>query len=176
MLRETSALLLVKVLTRKGLLKTHDFQEIMATHLEINSSVLRGPEELVEALEEAKEKVGVYTQALGGSCSIDAICPVKMACVGCGAKVPDPKKKQELIVYKIWAEQSVKLWEDQKQPLEANKMKVATRNAEKELYEIELIEKFRKDEIYEPEIQYRPQTTATSMAQSGKRKKSDTNN
>lgn len=154
---------------------THDFQELMASHLEINSSVLRGPEELVEALKEANEKVGVYTQALGGSCSIDAICPVKMACVGCGAKIPDPEKKQDLMVYKKWAEQSVKLWEDQQQPLEANKMKIAMRNAEKELYEIGLIEKFREDELYEPEIRFGSNAPATPLVTKRKGKTGNEN-
>ncbi|MDN4106415.1 site-specific integrase [Paenibacillus polymyxa] len=157
-------------------IKTHEFQEIMASYLEIDSSVLRGPKELIDALKDAKEKVGVYTQALGGSCSIDAICPVKMACVGCGAKIPDPEKKQELIVYKRWAEQSVKLWEDQKQPLEANKMKIAMRNAEKELYEIGLIEKFRKDELYEPQLQYGSNIPTTSLATKRKRKTGNEDN
>ncbi|MNC66604.1 hypothetical protein D3C81_2137660 [compost metagenome] len=47
------------------------------------------------------------------------------------------------------------------------------RNVEKELYEIELIEKFRKDELYEPEIQYESGTTSTPLVADSKRKKSN---
>ncbi|MFF0826026.1 site-specific integrase [Brevibacillus sp. NPDC003359] len=133
-------------------LKTHELHQIMATYIEINSTVLREPNELLQALEKAKKNIGVYTQTVGGLCSVDAVCPVKMACVGCGGKVPTPEKKHELIVYRNWAEQSLKLWEEQHQPLEAQKMKAAIRAADKELLEIELIEKYKKDELYEPKL------------------------
>lgn len=135
-------------------IKTHELHQIMATFIDLNSVVVRGPEELVMEIEKAKEKVGVYTQTVGGICSVDAICPVKMACVGCGGKIPTPDKKDELIIYKNWAEQGMKLWQEHGKPLEVQKMKTAIKEADKELHEIDLIEKYIKDKKYEPTIRF----------------------
>ncbi|WCK55915.1 site-specific integrase [Aneurinibacillus sp. Ricciae_BoGa-3] len=132
--------------------KTHELHQIMATYIHLNSSVVRGGEELIKALEERRQKVGTFTQVVGGICSVDALCPVKMACVGCGGKIPTPEKKDDLIEYKKWAEESLDLFEQTDKPLEVQKMKAVIRDADKELYEIELIEQYRRDEQYEPEL------------------------
>ena len=58
---------------------------------------MRNPEELEKELEEYKEKVGVFNNVVGGTCVTDHVCPIKMQCLGCQAKIPQPEKKHELL-------------------------------------------------------------------------------
>lgn len=48
------------------------------------------------------------SRVVGGICTIDAVCPTKMACLGCGAKVPRPEFKEELLAVYDWADESEK--------------------------------------------------------------------
>lgn len=98
------------------------------------------------------EKVGTMSKVVGGICTIDSVCPTKMACVGCGAKVPRPEFKEEITAFYNWAEESEKRFEQLGLPLEAKKMKIAKNRAKNELKEIQLIENSQKDESYAPQI------------------------
>lgn len=71
-------------------------------------SILRGPEELKELYDDYREKVGTMSKVVGGICTIDSVCPTKMACVGCGAKVPRPEFKEEITAFLNWADESEK--------------------------------------------------------------------
>lgn len=112
--------------------------------------------------EDSREKVGTLSKVVGGICTVDSVCPSKMACVGFGAKVPRPEYKDELTAYYNWADESEKRFVKQGLPLEARKMKIAKNRARHELDEIRLIEKYHKDEEYAPEIRY--SNTRTGMA------------
>ena len=48
-------------------------------------------------LTEYSEKVGVFNNVLGGTCVTDYVCPTKMACLGCKAKIPQPEQEHELL-------------------------------------------------------------------------------
>ncbi|GIO14921.1 hypothetical protein J19TS2_44760 [Cohnella xylanilytica] len=122
--------------------------------IDIQKGILRAPDELKEMFEDYREKVGTLSKVVGGICTIDNVCPTKMACVGCGAKVPRPEFKDELLAYFNWADESEKRFEQQGLPLEAKKMKIAKNRTKHELDEIRLIEKYQKDDLYEPGIRY----------------------
>jgi len=130
--------------------------------IDLQKGILRAPGELKEMFEDYREKVGTLSKVVGGICTVDSVCPSKMACVGCGAKVPRPKYKDELIAYYNWADESEKRFNKQGLPLEARKMKIAKNRARHELDEIRLIEKYHKDEEYAPDIRY--SSTRTGMA------------
>jgi len=105
-------------------------------------------------LEEYKQQVGVFNNVLGGTCVTDYVCPIKMQCIGCHAKIPQPEKKHEL-------EEAIELSKDMEKryaalnlPVEVKKAKAMRKDARNELKEIELIEKYREEQKYEPHIEF----------------------
>ncbi|MUT67095.1 site-specific integrase [Paenibacillus sp. NEAU-GSW1] len=119
--------------------------ENWVSYIDIQKGILRAPDELKDMFEEYRERVGTLSKVVGGICTIDSVCPTKMACVGCGAKVPRPEFKEEILAYYNWADESEKRFEKQGLPLEAKKMKIAKNRAKHELDEIRLIEKYQGD-------------------------------
>ena len=73
-----------------------DLHDVISDYVDLDEAVLRSPEELEKEIEEYKEKVGVFNNVLGGACVTDYVCPIKMQCLGCQAKIPQPEKKHEL--------------------------------------------------------------------------------
>ncbi|AZK47511.1 site-specific integrase [Paenibacillus lentus] len=124
------------------------------TYIDIQQEILRSPKELKEIYEEYKEKVGTMSKVVGGICTIDSVCPTKMACMGCAAKVPQPEFRHEIEQYYAWAQESEKRFKELGLELEAKKMKLAMRRTKLELREIDGIEMYIKDESYEPNIQF----------------------
>ncbi|WP_025845570.1 site-specific integrase [Paenibacillus ehimensis] len=124
-----------------------------ASFIDIQKGILRGPEELREIYADYKEKVGTLSKVVGGICTTDSVCPTKLACVGCAAKVPRPEFKQEILTYLKWAEESEIMFNEKGMLLEAKKMKISKNRAKNELKEIDLIERYQKDEGYEPKVQ-----------------------
>lgn len=51
------------------------------------------------------------SKVVGGICTIDSVSPTKMACAGCGAKVPRPEFKDEITAFYNWADESEKRFE-----------------------------------------------------------------
>ncbi|MCR8645901.1 hypothetical protein NV379_24990 [Paenibacillus sp. N1-5-1-14] len=130
----------------------NSLHENWISYVDIQKGIIRGPEELKEIYDDYREKVGTMSKVVGGICTIDSVCPTKMACVGCGAKVPRPEFREEITAFYNWADESEKRFEQLGLPLEAKKMKIAKNRAKHELREIQLIEKSQKDETYAPEI------------------------
>ncbi|OKP82840.1 hypothetical protein A3842_09660 [Paenibacillus sp. P3E] len=124
------------------------------SYIDIQQGIQRSPEELEAIYEEYKEKVGTVSKVVGGICTIDSVCPTKMACMGCAAKVPQPEFRHEIEQYHAWAQESEKRFVKLGLEVEAKKMKLAMRRAKIELKEIEGIEMYIKDESYEPNIQF----------------------
>ncbi|WP_208919910.1 hypothetical protein [Paenibacillus uliginis] len=112
----------------------------MAVICQYTKGILRGPEELKEIYEDYREKVGTLSKVVGGICTIDSVCPTKMACVGCAAKVSRPKFKDEITAYYNWAYESEKRFEKLGLPLMARKMKISKNRARNELKEIQLVD------------------------------------
>lgn len=123
--------------------------------LDIQKGLIRAPQELKDMYEDYKDKVGTLSKVTGGICTIDSVCPTRMARVGCGAKVPRPDFKNELLDYYNWASESEKKFIELGLTLEANKMKISKNRARNELKEIELIEKTRGDALFEPQINFK---------------------
>ncbi|ASJ54162.1 hypothetical protein BP422_11760 [Brevibacillus formosus] len=124
----------------------------IATHINVGHAVKRSPIEIQALYNDAKGKVGALTNVIGGVCSTDALCPVKFACVGCAAKVPEPEKKDQIEFQLEWAIKNRKIYADMALYQEANKMSELIRNCRKELEEIESIESYREDENFDPTI------------------------
>lgn len=131
-----------------------DLHDIISDYVDLDEAVLRNPEELEKEIEEYKEKVGLFNNVLGGACVTDHVCPIKMECVGCHAKIPQPEKKQELIHFIDWNKKSEEYYDSKGLKVEVKKLRSARKKARNELKEIELIEKYREEEKYEPHIQF----------------------
>ncbi|WP_053376061.1 site-specific integrase [Paenibacillus sp. FJAT-27812] len=125
-----------------------------ASYIDIQKGLIRGPEELREIYEDYSEKVGTQAKVVGGICTTDAVCPTRLACVGCAAKVPRPEFKDEITAYLKWAEESEVIFTEKGLLLEAKKMKISKNRAKNELKEIELVERYQRDEIYKPNIRF----------------------
>ena len=131
-----------------------NLHDIISDYVDLDEALTRTPETLEKELEEHKEKVGVFNNVLGGTCVTDSVCPSKMDCVGCYAKIPDPEKKHELLDYINWTKDSEKRFKSQGLEAEAMKFRKTRKHAQVELKEIELIEKYREEQQYEPRIQF----------------------
>ena len=78
--------------------------ENWVSYIDIQKGILRAPDELKDMFEEYRENIGTLSKVVGGICRIDSVCPTKMACVGCGAKVPRLEFKEEILGYFNWAD------------------------------------------------------------------------
>ena len=131
-----------------------DLHDVISDYIDIDEAVLRNPEELEKELEEYKEKVGVFNNVIGGTCVTNHVCPIKMACLGCQAKIPQPEKKHELLEVIELSKDMEKRYSAMGLTVEVKKAKAMRKHARTELKEIELIEKYREEQKYEPHIQF----------------------
>ncbi|PHC38343.1 integrase [Bacillus pseudomycoides] len=132
-----------------------DFHTSMNTQVAMMKEVLRQPEELQALFERQREISGPLSKTVGGTCVTNKICPTKLACVGCGTKIPEPEQKHELLNYLEWAEKTKVFYEEKGFNLEVMKMKKTIHDAKVELKEIALIEEYRRDKENEPRLIHR---------------------
>lgn len=130
-----------------------DLHDVISDYIDIDEAVLRNPEDLEKDLAEYKEKVGVFNNVIGGACVTSEICPIKMACLGCQAKIPQPEKKHELLAELNLTKLLEKRYSEMGLTVEVKKAKAMRKHIRTELKEIELIEKYREEQKYEPEVQ-----------------------
>jgi hypothetical protein len=118
----------------------------------IEEAFVRAPAELQRQYEEAKQQVGTLAKVPGGECTCHAICPISFACTGCVFKVPDPTRREEIIEQKQLA--FVRLEQVKKRGLgpETVKMQALIYRCETEEAEMTMMEDYRKDEQFEPEL------------------------
>ncbi|HDR3887327.1 TPA: site-specific integrase [Bacillus cereus] len=135
--------------------KIGELHDVIANYIDLDEAILRSPEELQREWEEYKAKVGVYNNVIGGTCVTDKVCPVKMACLGCVAKIPQPEKKHELLETIELSKDMEKRFASMGLTIEVNKAKQMRKLARNELKEIELIEKYREEQTYEPNISFK---------------------
>lgn len=74
-----------------------ELHDVISSYVDIDDAYLRSPKELQQQFDEHAEKVGVYNKVLGGTCVTNFVCPTKMQCLGCKAKVPEPDQEDELL-------------------------------------------------------------------------------
>ena len=129
-----------------------DFHTSMNTQVDMMREVLRQPEELQDLFERQREISGPFSKTVGGTCVTNKICPTKLACVGCGTKIPEPEQKHELLDYLEWAEKTKQFYEEKGFNLEVMKMKKTIHDAKVELKEIAKVEEYRRDKENEPKL------------------------
>ncbi|MGA3601641.1 site-specific integrase [Lysinibacillus agricola] len=132
-----------------------ELHDIIMDYIDIDEAILRSPEDLQQEYREYKENVGVLNNVIGGVCVTNMVCPTKMACLGCQAKIPQPEKKHELEEVIELSRDMEKRFSAMNLPIEVKKAKAMRKHARTELKEIELIEQYRKEEDYEPNIQFK---------------------
>lgn len=127
-----------------------ELHDVIASYVDIDEAILRSPKELQKELEGHNSKVGVFNKVLGGTCITDYVCPSKMACLGCKAKIPEPEQEHEL-------HEVIKLSKDMEErfakiglDVEVRKAKEMRKQARIELKEIESIKQYREEQQYEP--------------------------
>lgn len=135
--------------------KVEELHGVISNYVDLDEAILRSPEELQREWEEHKAKVGIYNNVLGGTCVTDKVCPIKMACLGCVAKIPQPEKKHELIETIELSKDREKRYASLGLTFEVNKAKQMRKLARNELKEIELIEKYREEQTYEPDVSFK---------------------
>ncbi|HDX9578101.1 TPA: site-specific integrase [Bacillus pseudomycoides] len=135
--------------------KIGELHSVISNYVDLDEAILRSPEELQREWEEHKEKVGVYNNVLGGTCVTDKVCPIKMACLGCVAKIPQPEKKHELLEVVDLSKDMENRYASLGLTIEVNKAKQMRKLARNELKEIELIEKYREEQTYEPDVSFK---------------------
>ena len=129
-----------------------ELQDVISSYIDIDDALLRSPVELQKELTEYSEKVGVFNNVLGGTCVTDYVCPTKMACLGCKAKIPQPEQEHELLEVIKVAEDMEKRFKKIGLEIEVRKAKEMRKQAKIELKEIDLIKKYREEQRYEPVI------------------------
>ncbi|UUZ84895.1 hypothetical protein LJK88_15535 [Paenibacillus sp. P26] len=129
-----------------------ELHDVIASYVDIDEAILRSPEELQKELEEHNSKVRVFNKVLGGTCVTDYVCPTKMACLGCKAKIPEPEQEHELHEVIELSKDMEKRFAKMGLDVEVKKAKEMRKQAKVELKEIELIKQYRKERRYEPNI------------------------
>ena len=124
-----------------------------ATHLgSVEEVMVRTPAELQQQYERARSQAGTLTRVIGGECTCHALCPVSFACTGCAYKIPDPARRDELLEQKQWAMIRLEQVKQRRMGPETVKMQALIQRCNAELEEMTLMERYRKDESYEPTL------------------------
>jgi hypothetical protein len=125
----------------------------VASQVDVHHAVLRSPEELRTLFEEARGKAGTLAEVIGGHCVSHGYCAAKFACVGCAGKVPDPAKRYQIERHRQWALDQVDFATQEGLYPETARMQQLVRECDNELQEMELIDRYRRDEEREVTIQ-----------------------
>jgi len=144
---------------------TDHLLDTFATHLgTIEDAFVRAPAELQRQWEEAKQKVGSLARVIGGECCCHAVCPISFACTGCAYKIPDPQRREEMVQQRQWAGIRYEQVKCQGLGPETVKMQALIQRCDTELEEMNLMEEYRKDEAYHPELTLEPGDQRTEKA------------
>lgn len=130
-----------------------NLHDVIASYVDVDEAILRSPKELQQELEEHKQQVGVLNQVLGGTCVTNFVCPTKMACLGCKAKVPKPEKEHELYQVIELSKDMEKRFAKLGLGIEVKKAIEMRKQARIELQEIDSIKKYREERDYEPIVE-----------------------
>jgi len=132
---------------------TGSFLDRCATQLgEVEEAFVRAPTELQRQWAEAKNQVGTLAKVPGGDCTCHAVCPYSYVCTGCVYKIPDPARREEIVEQKQWALIRYEQVKRRGMGPETIKMQALVQRCDTELEEMNLIEEYRADETYQPEL------------------------
>jgi hypothetical protein len=118
----------------------------LASHVSVREILLRSPVELEQQYNEAVKAIGPLCDAPGGHCTCRESCIGHRLCIGCPHKVPDPAKRDQIISRKHFAEQRLEEYVTEGLIMDAEQMRQTIRDCETELKEMDMMEKYRRDE------------------------------
>ncbi|MEK4170587.1 site-specific integrase [Lysinibacillus sp. FSL L8-0312] len=127
-----------------------ELHDVISSYVDIDDVYLRSPQELQKEFDAHAEKVGVFNKVLGGTCVTDYICPTKMQCLGCKAKIPEPDQEDELLEVIQLSKDMERRFKQMGLGVEVRKAKEMAKQAKIELKEIDLIKQYREERSYEP--------------------------
>lgn len=127
-----------------------ELHDVISSYVDIDDVYLRSPQELQKEFDAYAEKVGVFNKVLGGTCVTDYVCPTKMQCLGCKAKIPEPDQEVELLEVIQLSKDMEKRFKQMGLEVEVRKAKEMAKQAKIELKEIDLIKQYREERSYEP--------------------------
>ncbi|MFJ7731436.1 site-specific integrase [Lysinibacillus sp. NPDC097231] len=127
-----------------------ELHDVISSYVDIDDVYLRSPQELQKEFDAYAEKVGVFNKVLGGTCVTDYVCPTKMQCLGCKAKIPEPDQEDELLEVIQLSKDMEKRFKQMGLEVEVRKAKEMAKQAKIELKEIDLIKQYREERNYEP--------------------------
>lgn len=133
-----------------------ELHDVISSYVDIDDVYLRSPQELQKEFDTYAEKVGVFNKVLGGTCVTDYVCPTKMQCLGCKAKVPEPDQEDELLEVIQLSNDMEKRFKQMGLEVEVRKAKEMAKQAKIELKEIDLIKQYREERQYEPKARINP--------------------
>lgn len=134
----------------------NELHDAYSSYQDIEGAYLRSPQELQKEFDDYREKVGVFNKVLGGTCVTDYVCPTKMQCLGCKAKIPEPDQENELLEVIKLSRDMAKRYKLLGLEVEVRKANEMAKQARIELKEIDLIKKYREECHYVPTIQHNP--------------------
>nr|WP_221680418.1 site-specific integrase [Lysinibacillus sp. K60] len=127
-----------------------ELHDVISSYVDIDDAYLRSPQELQKEFDVHAEKVGVFNKVLGGTCVTDYVCPTKMQCLGCKAKIPEPDQEDELLEVIQLSKDMERRFKQLGLEVEVRKAKEMAKQAKIELKEIDLIKQYREERSYEP--------------------------
>ena len=127
-----------------------ELHDVISSYVDIDDVYLRSPQELQKEFDAHAEKVGVFNKVLGGTCVTDYVCPTKMQCLGCKAKIPEPDQEDELLEVIQLSKDMERRFKQMGLEVEVRKAKEMAKQAKIELKEIDLIKQCREERSYEP--------------------------
>lgn len=127
-----------------------ELHDVISSYVDIDDVYLRSPQELQKEFDTHAEKIGVFNKVLGGTCVTDYVCPTKMQCLGCKAKIPEPDQEDELLEVIQLSKDMERRFKQMGLEVEVRKAKEMAKQAKIELKEIDLIKQYREERNYEP--------------------------
>ncbi len=115
-------------------------------NIDLDNLAARSSKEFQVMYQEALDKSGTLTEVLGGTCVSHGYCPAKTSCIGCGAKIPDPKKRDVIERRLDWALKEIEWNREHGFSAEVRKCAVIIQSCKSELYEMVEIEKYQAED------------------------------
>lgn len=136
----------------------------IARNIDVGEAVLRSPAELQQLYRDAATRTGTLAEVVGGHCGAHGLCKVQFACIGCAAKVPDPSKRLQVEHRRKWAEHEIDYYRREGLLPDVHRLEQLVAAADTELREMDLIERYRADEVRHPQQEKLHVNESTTVA------------
>ena len=108
--------------------------------------------EVQRAYEEARRRVGIWSDVPGGYCAGRTCCATKFACLGCPRKVLDPTRRHQVERYRQWALQEMDLATREDLWPQAEVMRGTIQDCDVDLQRMDQIDAYLRDSARSAEI------------------------